>query len=105
MKNYKKSGKTFKVGIPINDHKKEEKAKKLDDSLSAAQKQILEYPDLYREYLYLEGFFCDSRSMATVPRDKELPAIKRLNELFTFFKFEDARSRFGTAFWNMKQAA
>lgn len=61
---------------------------------------IESFPERYREYLELESFFCDAHSRVYIrPGLAQGIAEKRFDELYRFFRFDYARTKFNTVFW------
>ncbi len=83
----------------MNMRKKESTA----NGPSITEDMIESFPDVYREYLNLESYFTDARSMAFFSRKNESNAWNRFNELFQFFRFDDSRHKYKTIFWEGKQ--
>lgn len=70
---------------------------------SITEDMIESFPDVYREYLNLESYFCDPRSPVFYSRKDDSKAWGRFNELFQFFRFDSSRQKYKTIFWEGKQ--
>ncbi len=76
----------------------------LDDK-DFTERQIELYPDVYREYLHIEDALCSAYSTTRVTGNTEATMYKRLDELFRFFRFDAARSKHSTCFWQGARAS